>query len=286
MYNNFLDAVKYFRNLRLRDYLDHVSRYTHENDSQGFATFNTWEAGFFSAHIEDEAPKLFEALGIVFGDLDETVTVDARYIYAHVELPYLSRSADKFISHDCAFSISKIQSEMTGRRTRVDFDCLDPYKNITGYEEVFKLLLHEIETRFSAQLLATARTFYQSEYNPIENYSMRQTETPDITETLHTETNTNLTTDGENHGDVYGFNSTTASHLNAGDNTQTTSGNKDDNFSDSSRTESGTRTLTRSGNIGVTTSQQMLTSEIELRRFDFLEELYKCMDKILVASVY
>ena len=284
MYNNFLDAVKYFRNLRLRDYLDHVSRYTHENDSKGVATFNTWESGFFSAHIEDEAPKLFEALGIVFGDTEETI--DARFVFSRVELPYLSRSADKFISHDGAFSIAKIQSEMTGRRMRVDFDFRDPYANITGYEEVFKLLLHEIETRFSAQLLETAKAFYQSEYNPIENYSMTQTETPNITETLHTETNTNLTTDGESHGDVYGFNSTTASHLNAGDNTQTTSGNKDDNFSDSSRSETGTRTLTRSGNIGVTTSQQMLTSELELRRFDFLNEVYRCMDKILVASVY
>lgn len=46
------------------------------------------------------------------------------------------------------------------------------------------------------------------------------------------------------------------------------------------------RTLTRKGNIGVTTTQQMLQSEIELWKWNFLEKVMSDIDKILVLSVY
>lgn len=43
-----------------------------------------------------------------------------------------------------------------------------------------------------------------------------------------------------------------------------------DTHTEGSRTDSGTRSLTRSGNIGVTTSQQMIQSEREVANFSFL----------------
>ena len=88
------------------------------------------------------------------------------------------------------------------------------------------------------------------------------------------------------------------------DNSETVSGDKDDNFKDSSmtgtttrsgsdskaetstETETGTETLTRHGNIGVTTSQQMLESEIKLRQYNFIEEMYKDIDSILCLKIY
>ena len=42
----------------------------------------------------------------------------------------------------------------------------------------------------------------------------------------------------------------------------------------------------RRGNIGVTTSQQMLESEIELRKFSFLEMVYNDIDKVLTLQTY
>lgn len=42
----------------------------------------------------------------------------------------------------------------------------------------------------------------------------------------------------------------------------------------------------RRGNIGVTTSQQMLQSEIELRKWSFLESVYSDIDKILTLQTY
>lgn len=45
-------------------------------------------------------------------------------------------------------------------------------------------------------------------------------------------------------------------------------------------------TLERSGNIGVTTSQQMLQSEIELWQWLFFETVFKDLDQILTLSTY
>lgn len=46
------------------------------------------------------------------------------------------------------------------------------------------------------------------------------------------------------------------------------------------------RTLTRRGNIGVTTSQQMLESELELRKYDLIERMFSDCDRLLTTSVY
>lgn len=46
------------------------------------------------------------------------------------------------------------------------------------------------------------------------------------------------------------------------------------------------RTLTRHGNIGVTTSQQMLQSEIELRQWNFYDQVFRDLDSVLVCPVY
>ena len=57
---------------------------------------------------------------------------------------------------------------------------------------------------------------------------------------------------------------------------------------DGTHTENGSqdRTLTRHGNIGVTTSQQMLNSEIELWQWDFFNGVFKDIDKILTIQTY
>lgn len=47
-----------------------------------------------------------------------------------------------------------------------------------------------------------------------------------------------------------------------------------------------TRTLTRSGNIGVTTSAQMISGEIELWKWNFYESVFADVDKILTLGVY
>lgn len=100
---------------------------------------------------------------------------------------------------------------------------------------------------------------FTAEYNPIENYDRHEdsTETPDITHTL-----TNSGEDAStNEADVQGYNATDYTP-----NSRTiSSGTSSTNGTDK---ESGTRTFTSRihGNIGVTTSAQMLEGELALRR--------------------
>ena len=71
-----------------------------------------------------------------------------------------------------------------------------------------------------------------------------------------------------------------------GDEDVETSGAKLDNEITKSTTHTGTETLTRSGNIGVTTSQQMLESEFKVRQYDFYKMIYNDIDSVLCLSIY
>lgn len=59
---------------------------------------------------------------------------------------------------------------------------------------------------------------------------------------------------------------------------------------DTRTTDNGTtsysRSLSRSGNIGVTTSQQMITSEIELWQWNFYKQVFDDIDSILCLECY
>ena len=93
------------------------------------------------------------------------------------------------------------------------------------------------------------------DYNPIENYHM--TETGKINH------------GGDQQNGVYGFNSTAA----------VPSGTGHDEYIDNTE-------LTRSGNIGVTTSQQMIQSERDLWVWKFFEQVFQDVDTVLSIDVY
>lgn len=97
------------------------------------------------------------------------------------------------------------------------------------------------------------------DYDPISNYDM-----------VETEGTTAASTTDANSG-IYGFNSQQASPSDTSH--STTNGNEN-------------RTLTRKGNIGVTTSQQMIQSERDLWMWKFYEQLFADVDTVLVTAVF
>lgn len=107
---------------------------------------------------------------------------------------------------------------------------------------------------------------YTTKYNPLENYRMIENEK------VKSKVSTTIGTSS----DTYGFNSEEAVPQNKVNSTSTTEGSKDDNDRD----------LTRSGNIGVTTSQQMLESELNLRKFELYHRMMNDIDKILCLKIY
>lgn len=156
-----------------------------------------------------------------------------------------------------------------------------------------------------------------AEYDPLNNYDMTETMTDDqkVTDYGRTDTRTdnlshaktgtetdattpNLTTTESKN--VYGFNSTnptpseskttgttgTSTTITTHNTTDTDSGTQTDRLTGSD-TETRNYSLSRSGNIGVTTSQQMLESERAVWLWSyFYDVVFPDIDKLAVLRVY
>jgi len=166
-----------------------------------------------------------------------------------------------------------------------------------------KIIPHAIEKRLDAQNKLTGSNlelmaniiymrykkswsqyyaYVAAQYNPIDNYSMNETE--------DTKVNTNMTTKQASDVSTYdkrnSFNAAEAVDVGStrtqgvGDNnTVTNSGSWDDNKSN--------RVLKRSGNIGVTTTAQMLEGDSNFwMNWNLLTSIFKDVDKIMTIGVY
>lgn len=134
-----------------------------------------------------------------------------------------------------------------------------------------------------------------SDYNPIENYNSTETETLEIIGENSATSQTSTTATGETTNNTTGETTETLSPYdseNFNNNSKNrSSGNTTENSSStdiSSNNMSGTssqsnnRTLKRSGNIGVTTSQQMIQSEIELRKNNLINDFFNIVQNYIL----
>lgn len=104
-------------------------------------------------------------------------------------------------------------------------------------------------------------------YKPLENYSMVEDEN----------VGSEIVMDAGTDNNVFGFNTTSEDGVPNSKNTNKTTTTGD--------YEKNKKHLTRSGNIGVTTSQQMLESELKLRQYQFYQYVFKCVDSIMCLEV-
>ena len=183
---------------------------------------------------------------------------------------YIGNSADKFIS--------PLHQKM-----------LDQISDDVSKNDVIEALTKIVYNRF-AQKWKDIYDALMTEYNPLENYSMEEVRTPDLTTDETQNEKTDITTERETSASnsYKGFNATDPVLVNQtdGDETTTTTGAKADNEVSKKIEQTGTETLTRAGNIGVTTSQQMLESEFKVRQYDFYKMMYNDIDSILCLSIY
>lgn len=153
---------------------------------------------------------------------------------------------------------------------------------------------------------------YVAEYNPIENYNMEESEDNERTiEYGHVNTREDDLTHGIDtseeytpgstvvtSGDIYGFNSETA--VPTGKSSVVGQGGTDTTARSGSETDSGSvtdtesgedthtedRTLTRHGNIGVTTSAQMIKENINLWVWNYFDSVFADVCKYLAIPIY
>lgn len=186
---------------------------------------------------------------------------------------YNFHSGDKDISKQYNRLIEKYNEQFSSLTTAIQY----------ANDNVINVLLHKYANKWNRLYDAI-----NIDYSPLENYDMIQTETPDITKEKTVSTNvTTETKDDVTETAINGFNSTNSvpQGKTTRNGSSTVSGNANDNVE--TETETGTRGLTRHGNIGVTTSQQMLSSEIDIRRnFNFFNEIMDDVDSIISLLVY
>lgn len=151
-------------------------------------------------------------------------------------------------------------------------------KRLTFWVRMCKIILAQYYSKWQRMY-----EIYSYEYTPADNYNMHETVTPDLINKSNSKTKTDYTNTESN--DNYGFNS--ANPVPTSKTTIRTQGDANNNTVDTETTQKGSTTTERYGNIGVTTTQQMLQSDIELWKWNFFTDvIYKDIDSIIVDNIY
>lgn len=156
---------------------------------------------------------------------------------------------------------------------------------LDNLEYVIEKISSHLVTKFGFKWWKIAEAI-TTDYKPLENYDMEEIRTPNLREEYTRKQNTDTNVHSETESGIYGFNSTEPNPTATGNGDNHTTGLKANNETEDIKSNTGTERLTRHGNIGVTTSQQMLESEIKLRQFNFIEEVFKDIDSILCLKIY
>lgn len=129
------------------------------------------------------------------------------------------------------------------------------------------------------------------EYAPLENYDRQENWTDETdantTNTLNSTVSSSSTSGGESKTNIAAYDSSSYSPSD-----QVTDSNSASNTSTDASSGAGTENIDFEhtgrihGNIGVTTSQQMLEQELEVARFNIIDEITKLFMSELCVAVY
>lgn len=126
--------------------------------------------------------------------------------------------------------------------------------------------------------------YFIEQYKPLENYSMLQERTPELTYGTTTTRKQDTKVDTSGKTKIVPFNSSASVLTGESEGDSETTEEKTKNEIEASSSETGKETLTRSGNIGITSSQQMATQELELRKLDFVKRVFADIDRVLLRD--
>ena len=158
------------------------------------------------------------------------------------------------------------------------------YEEVINNSSLMSVLISSIIERYKDKWNRLYDSLITQQYNPLEIYSMEESEKSKVANVDSVKSNSSDSGTANSTNDNYGFNSITAQP--ATKSTTTTSATSTNNV-DGTKTTDSDKTLTRKGNIGVTTSQQMLESEVILRnKYLFQDIIFKDLDDILMLDIY
>ena len=171
---------------------------------------------------------------------------------------------------------------------------LYPYYQVPDY---LKLQIKNFFIRNKEQFTRAWDALY-SEYNPIENYDRKEawsdshsfSESLSSSESVHTSTSTSDSTSSSSEGKVSAYNSPTQQPQSASNGqAATTSKNANDTngFSHSIRNNKGLDDHRGRvhGNIGVTTTQQMIQASLDLANYDIYLWVVTVFQKNIISAI-
>ena len=147
------------------------------------------------------------------------------------------------------------------------------FEHYDDLEDTSKKIADVIKMKYLFSWNKLAEALF-SDYNPINNYDMKENRSTLLEEVTNTENEETV------KNKYAGFNA---------DEMKDVSESSTDGSIDTTKTTTGGKTnneLTRSGNIGVTSSQQLIESEYNLRKKNLLDLIYKNIDTILFIDYY
>lgn len=161
------------------------------------------------------------------------------------------------------------------------------------------LIANILWAMFGIQWTRLWATMKPPDYDPLTNYQMTEDETENRTDTRtpdltrkHTGTDRDEgSTTSNTQDNLWGFNSTTSVPSDMQDGTTSA---ESTNTRDLTDTETGTdttagtssRKLTRTGNIGTNTFQNLIQQERNIWMYDFFEQVFKDVDSVLTIPIY
>lgn len=274
---------------------------------------------FYELKLLDVMPSAYEGKGI-FSKMSDMPWEDDTETKNALDVDYISKSGFKQVS-----PLLRVYAQKNAALTPGEYALTDDQLS-------YLAKIVSLHFRANWEKLYSAMT---AEYNPINNYDMKEHEeatdkdtgtvtdegslthgetitgdesTEDTQNTIYGKTQ-KVATDDTTTESVYGFNETNpapANQTKRTGTTDTTDGGNDtlsrNGTTQSTESHTGTdkngntrtndlthtieRDLTRAGNIGVTTSQQMIQSEIDLRRQNFFDIVFADLDSILALPIY
>lgn len=168
------------------------------------------------------------------------------------------------------------------------------FKYISDDKSEIKLSIDVLSKIYSERFTKSVNALL-TEYNPIENYNSTETESIEISGENSSTSEISTTSSGENTTNTSGettetlspydsenFNNNSKNNSSGLTSELLSSSDNSSNTMSAFTSQSNNRTLKRSGNIGVTTSQQMIQNEIELRKNDLINDFFNIVQNYIL----
>lgn len=246
---------------------------------------------FYAMSFDTELNSLLRSLGI---EVEQDYhSMDFDYLYNSSGLKTVSVMLEKFIYGYVIDSDDEFVVIRNNRKVTWDYIITEVDRDIINFV---------IKTKYLKKWTELVKTLNQ-DYDILSPYNMDISDTTkdtmnssgsdSRTSNGDSKSTTEQTNEGENHEQTYGFNSTNPVPSNDSNNNSTTNISNTDETNTTSR---GTnkyernndivRTISRKGNIGNKSAQELIEEQREMLKYQIFDTIYSDLDDILTRSKY